>query len=318
MKISKSLSVVPYLFIVFLISVYSLANATELPGPLVSTDWLAKNRDNVSVLEVRKDTKSFTQQTSGGNVYGHIPGSVLVPRPAFSITKKGALHGELPSKESFEQLMQKSGVNQDSLIVVSDRGSNFKEVGFGTRLYWTLKYFGHDNVALLDGGTAKWAAEKRKVAYDASAPNPGNWKAQGERKEILASLQDVEKTVSQKGQIVDGLPEAFYLGLKLKKGVVAKPGHIAGAKSLPVGVLVDGGPKGATFYPAEKLKKVVSALGIDDSKPVTTHCNTGHIASLTWFALSELLGNKKAKLYDGSMEEWSKTKGHPVSTFVME
>ena len=318
MKITKSPNLIPCLFIVSLISVYSALNATELSGTLVSTDWLAKNKDSVKVLDIRKDTKSFTQKTKGGKVFGHIPDSVLIPRSAVSVSKKGALHGELPSKADFEALMQKSGVNQDSLIVVSDRGSNFKEVGFGTRLYWTLKYFDHDKVALLDGGTARWVAEKRKVAYDASAPKPGNWKATGERKEILASLQDVEKTVSQKGQIVDGLPEAFYLGLKLKKGVVAKPGHIAGAKSLPVGVLVAGGSKGATFYPADKLKKVVSALGIDDSKPVTTHCNTGHIASITWFALSELLGNKKARLYDGSMEEWSKAKEHPVNTFIME
>lgn len=319
MKIAKNRRGVFFIISTGLALFFSVTvSAVELPGPLVNTDWLAKHQADVTVLDVRKDTKSFNQKTKGGKVFGHIPGSALVPRPAFSVTKKGALHGELPSKEVFEALMQKSGVNPDSTIVISDRGSNFKEVGFGTRLYWTLKYFGHDKVALLDGGTAKWAAEKRKMAYDSLSPKQGEWKAKGEHKEILASLQDVEKTVNQKGQIVDGLPMPFYLGLKLKKGVVAKRGHIPGAKSLPAGVLVSHSPMGAIFYPTDKLKQVVSAMGIDDSKPVTTHCNTGHIASITWFALSELLGNKKARLYDGSMEEWSKAKDHPVKAYVME
>lgn len=308
--------------------------AIQVPGPLVDTEWLSKNLSNVVVLDARKNTQSFIRRShgggkvagiqacgakaGGGKVSGHIPGSVLAPWKEYAITKKGSLHDQLPSKADFEKFMQEHGVNQDSAVVISHRGEGPKEVGFATRLYWTLKYFGHDNVALLDGGVAKWAAEKRKVEYGRTKPAKGNWKATAERRELLATLDDVQKAVAEGGQIVDGLPMDLYLGLKLKKGVVAKRGHIPGAKPMPFDVLVASSPQGAIFYPVDKLKKVAAAMGIDNSKPLITHCNTGHIASLTWFANSELLGNKKARVYDGSMEEWAKDPSRPVSAFVVE
>ncbi|HHH38386.1 MAG TPA: hypothetical protein ENK50_02270, partial [Sedimenticola sp.] len=73
-----------------------------------------------------------------------------------------------------------------------------------------------------------------------------------------------------------------------------------------------------TLYPVEQLEKVARAVGVDSSKPVITHCNTGHVASLGWFVNSELLGNKQTRLYDGSMEEWSADDARPVVAFEME
>ena len=320
------------IFLCFL-AVAAHAQATQVPGPLVDTEWLSKNLKDVVVLDARKDTQSFIRKSGsgevagvqacgakggGGSVSGHIPDSALAPWGEYAITKKGELHDQLPAKADFEKLMRDSGVNQDSAVVISHLGEGAPNVGFATRLYWTLKYFGHDNVALLDGGMAKWAAEKRKVEYGRTRPKEGDWKATAERRELIATLGDVQKAVADGGQIVDRLPTDFYLGLKLKKGVVAKAGHIPGAKSLPFDVLVGGGPAGATFYPVDQLKQVAAALGVDNGKPLITHCNTGHIATLTWFANSELLGNKQARVYDGSMEEWAKDASRPVSAFVVE
>lgn len=311
------------------------AHATQLPGPLVDTQWLAQHQADVVILDARKKPASFIRRSRagggkiagvqacgakahGGKVSGHIPGSALAEWRLYAPTVKGGLHDELPSREAFEQLMQDSGVNQDSLVVISHRGEGPKEVAFATRLYWTLKYFGHNNVALLDGGVAKWAAEKRKVEYGRTRPNHGNWKAGAVNSGILATTDDVEKVVASGGQIMDPLPQDLYLGLKLKKGVVPKRGHIAGAKNVPFDLLVHTSPKGATLYGLEQLKAVAKAVGIDSSKPVVTHCNTGHIASLGWFVSSELLGNKQTRLYDGSMEEWSAQPGHAVTAFKME
>ncbi len=294
------------------------AQAMQVPGPLVNTGWLAQHLNNVVILDARKNTNSFIHHGKGGKVFGHIPGAIMVDWKKIAPTQKGHLHNELPSKRAFEKLMQSKGVNKGDAIVVSNRGQNGKEVAFATRLYWTIKYFGYDNVALLDGGTAKWAAEKRKVEYGRSKPGKGNWRAAAERRELLASIDDVQKAVDTKGQIIDPLPMPLYLGLKLKKGVVLKKGHIAGAKSMPFGVLVHGGPGGATFYSRPELKKVSSAVGINLNKPAITHCNTGHIASLGWFVMSELLGDKKTRLYDGSMEEWSADPSRKVVSFRME
>ncbi len=311
------------------------AQAMQVPGPLVDTSWLANNQNNVVILDARKNTNSFIRRGKGGGkvagvqacgaksggggkVFGHIPGSTMVDWKAIAPTQKGQLHNELPGKQAFEKLMQSKGVNKGDAIVVSNRGQNAKEVAFATRLYWTIKYYGYDNVALLDGGTAKWAAEKRKVEYGRSKPGKGNWTAGAERRELLASIDDVQKAVDSKGQIIDPLPMPLYLGLKLKKGVVPKKGHIAGAKNMPFGVLVHGGPGGATFYSKPELKQVSSAIGIDPNKPAITHCNTGHIASLGWFVMSELLGDKQTRLYDGSMEEWSSDPSRKVVSFEME
>ena len=316
-------------------AVASGAHALEVPGPLVDTDWLAQNRDDVVILDARKDTRSFIRRSKGGGkvagvqacgakaggggkVSGHIPGSAMADWKVYAPTIKGKLHDELPGREAFQKLMQGSGVDQDSAVIISHRGEGPKEVAFATRLYWTLKYYGHDNVALLDGGVAKWAAEKRKVEYGRTRPRKGNWKAGTERRHLLATAEDVQKTIDEGGQIVNPLPQSYYLGLTLKKGVVPKRGHIATAKSMPLDVLVHAGPKGATLYPVEQLEKVARAVGVDSSKPVITHCNTGHVASLGWFVNSELLGNKQTRLYDGSMEEWSADDARPVVAFEME
>jgi len=321
--------VVPFCFLVMA----AQAQATQVPGPLVDTGWLAKNLNNVVVLDARKDTRSFIHRSKaggkiagvqacgakrgGGGVSGHIPGSALAPWNDYA-PKKNGLHDELPSKQDFEKLMQQSGVNQDSAVVIAHRGAGAPNVGFATRLYWTLKYFGHDNVAVLDGGVTKWAAEKRKIEYGRTHPGKGNWKATAERRELVASLDDVQKALQQGGQVVDGMTPDLYMGLKYKKGVVAKPGHIPGTKNVPFDVLVDSGPKGATFYPKDQLAKVAHAMGVDNSKPLTTYCNTGHIASLTWFVNSELLGNSQTRVYDGSREEWAKDPARPMATFVVE
>jgi len=313
----------------------SSAQAIQVPGPLVDTQWVAQNRDNVVILDARKNTQSFIRRSKGGGkvagvqacgakssgggkVSGHIPGSALADWKVYAPTMKGKLHDELPSKKDFQKFMQDSGVNQNSAVIISHRGEGPKEVAFATRLYWTVKYFGHDNVALLDGGVAKWAAEKHKVEYGRTRPSKGNWKAGVERKGILATADDVQKAIAEGEQIVNPLSQDVYLGLKLKKGVVPKRGHIASAKNMPFDVLVNTSPKGASFYTLDQLKQIASAVGFDASKPVITHCNTGHIASLGWFVSYELLGNKQTRLYDGSMEEWSADPSRPVTAFKME
>ncbi len=310
-----------------------LASAAGLPGPLVQTDWLAKNIQdrNIVVLDVRADTKSFTAKAAGepnipgmnpcgakkakGETAGHIPGARLWDWKTVR-TKRSVdgmeLDGMAPAKEQFEATMRGLGVNNDSAVVIVADGGNTPTLTFATRAYWTFKYFGHDKVAVLDGGTAKWKAENRPMSAEAGgAPAAGNFSARAERREMLATTADVEAAIKKKTQLVDGRTADYYLGQEKKDYVYAK-GHIPGAKNVAHTQLVD--DKTRAFKSVADLKKLLADAGVDSTKPTITYCDSGHLSSGQWFVLSELMGNKKARLYDGSMHEWTKRKADAVST----
>ncbi len=310
-----------------------LASAAGLPGPLVQSDWLAKHLQdkNIVVLDVRADTKSFTAKAAGepnipgmnpcgakkakGEIAGHIPGARLWDWKTVRAkrTVDGMeLDGMVPAKDQFEATMRGLGVSNDSAVVIVADGSNTPTLTFATRAYWTLKYFGHDKVAVLDGGTAKWKAENRPMSADAAdAPAAGNFSARAERREMLATTADVEAAIKGKGaQLIDGRTANYYLGQEKKDYVYAK-GHIPGAKNVAHPQLAD--DKTHAFKSAANLKKLLSDAGVNPAKPTITYCDSGHLSSGQWFVLSELMGNKKARLYDGSMHEWTKRKADAVS-----
>ena len=307
------------------------ANAAQLPGPLVDTKWLAKHSNDVLVLDVRSDVKSFTKKpppVKGDKkkikkkrikVFGHIPGAILVNYK--KVRAKRTINGKvvdkmLPEKKDFEKLMQQSGVNNDSAIVIVTKGKSNLDMTMGTRVYWQLKYFGHDNVALLNGGTAQWIADKRPVSYDPSKATTGKWQARTERKDMLATSEDVAKAVKNKSALlVDNRSTGQYLGVWKKSYVYAK-GHIPGAKSFPNELMTEGSAP-AKFLPIDQLRQLSKQLKVDTKGSAITYCNSGHLASGGWFIMSELFGNKNVKLYDGSMHEWTLEK-RPVTTLKME
>ncbi len=198
-------------------------SATEVPGPLVDTQWLRNNLDKVVILDVRRDVKSFekrgkqagavnpcgvAKQKGPLKVAGHIPGAVLVPWNKVTAKRKVAgkeIKALVPAKADFERLMQKSGVDNDNALVITSKGKAVIHMALAGRLFWTLKYFGFDNVALLDGGTAQWINDKQKIGFGRSKARKGDFKATAERGEILASMEDVEKLAEGRGtgQLVD-------------------------------------------------------------------------------------------------------------------
>ncbi len=307
----------------------NIAFAASVPGPLVKTDWLAKNKNNVVILEIRKDVKSFTKKPvfkknkkTGKlklkKVAGHIPGSILVNykklRGSKNINGRKVLK-MLVGKTAFEKVMQSAGVNKDSAVVIVSKGQSNGDVTMATRFYWQMKYYGFDNMAILNGGLAQWIIDKRAVSTKATKAKKGNWVATAERKEILASSKDVEAAIKTNTQLVDTRAISLYLGTWRKKSYVFANGHIPGAKPYPNELLTTKMP--AKFLKASDSKSLFKQLGINPDKEAVTYCNSGHLASGSWFVLSELLGNKKVKLYDGSMHQWTLEK-HPVTKLKME
>jgi thiosulfate/3-mercaptopyruvate sulfurtransferase len=293
------------------------AAAIQVPGPLVDTGWVAAHQADVVVLDVRKDAQGFLGTPPGPGqkpdikkLTGHIPGAVSVPWK--QVVTKGAEHGVslkamLPSAEAFEALMRSSGVRQGGAVVIAGLGATAKDQAHATRLYFTLKYFGYDNAALLDGGTAQWALEGRPLAYTPESPIPGDFRVTETRDQMLASTQDVEHAIAAGGaQLVDCRTEDFFLGLTKKGGFVSPEhkGHLPGAKQLPF-ILISDNSGPARLYPVQKLRDVAALKGVDLDAPTIAYCNTGVTASLGWFALHEVLGNTETRLYDGSMHAWS-------------
>lgn len=178
-------------------------------------------------------------------------------------------------------------------------------------MYWTLKYFGHDNMALLDGGLKKWRAESRPVVHESAAVPANQFAAGAPRNELLAQLGDVEKATATAGaQLIDGRTADYYLGQSITPDVAGKS-HIPSSRMLSHKDLID--EKTGAFLPRGELLALAADAGIKADGEAIAYCNTGHLGSGPWFVLSEVLGNKKAKLYDGSMHEWTKNSSRPLS-----
>lgn len=307
------------------------ALAVKVPGPLVDSAWLAKHLNEVVVLDVRKDTKSFvmpprfavdkkTKKKKLASVGGHIPGSVLVDYGKIRSKQKVGGHEYqkmLPGKQAMEALIQAHGVNQDSAIIIVSKGQNNGDMTGATRLYWQLKYYGHDNMAILNGGVGQWINDRQKVTITPTKSARGNWKATAERHEILATSEDVARAMKDPSvQLVDNRPIAQYLGTYYKKSYVYAAGHIPGAKSFPNELLTKPSTP-AQFLPVKTLSDLSKAMGINPNKQTITYCNSGHLATGGWFYMHEMLGNKNVKMFDGSMHQWTKEK-RPVVTMRMD
>jgi len=320
----KTLHHVTFLLFLFVFSVTAMAST--LPGPLIDTAWLKSNLNKVVVLDVRKDTKSFTakpvykkdkksEKLKLAKVAGHIPGARLVNYSKLrtkQVIDNRNIDKMLLSKNDFSQLMQSVGLNKDDTIVIMSKGQNTGDMLGAARLYWSLKYFGHDDMAILDGGMAQWLNDGGKVASDSQKVKMGNWVATAERKNILATSADVKKAITNpKIQLIDTRPISQYMGTYKKSYVYAK-GHIPGAINFPSELLTGPGGK-ARFTSANEIEQMSKFFNIDTKGDMITYCNSGHLAAGSWFLYSEVLGNKNVKMYDGSMHQWTLEKGDTVS-----
>jgi len=320
-----------HLVIILSLALFNLPlQAATLPGPVVDSTWLVKNLDKVVILDVRKDVKSFTakpvyrkNKKTGklklARVGGHIKGAQLINYK--KVRAKRKIDGEtvtrmLPAKADFEKLVQAAGLNKDSSVVIVSKGQSSGDITIATRMYWQLKYFGHSDMAILNGGMAQWLKDGHNVSITPAKVSAGDWVAATENKSILATSDDVAKATKDKSvQLVDTRALSQYLGTYNKSYVYAK-GHIPTAKTFPVELLTYPGGV-AKFTSSKDLSTLANEFGIDTQKPAITYCNSGHLASGAWFVMSEVMGNKQAKLYDGSMHQWTLEK-RPTTSMKLE
>jgi len=308
-----------------LTSLVTLVQAITLPGPVVSADWLANNLSEVQVIEVRTDLASYlknpefdTDKKTGKKflveVGGHITNSSLLDFKKVRVER--LVDGKkikllIPEKADFEKLVQSLGVNSDKPIVLVPIGQDMSDIDEALRTYWSFKVYGEDRVAVLDGGIAGWLSEGREYTTSNAPKVTGNWAAKAFRQELVASSDEVAAASREgKPQLLDARQPAQYLGLA-KRPDVQTFGHIAGSKELAPELLAKPMNGALYFWQKNTYDALMTANGLSVKGPTIAYCNTGHLAAGGWFVMSELVGNKSTKLYDGSLYLWT-LEGRPL------
>jgi thiosulfate/3-mercaptopyruvate sulfurtransferase len=262
---------------------------------LVSTEWLA-NELGASDLRIVDATWVMAGQgdPAADHERAHIPGAVFLDLE--DVRDTGApLPMMLPPAEKFASRMQSLGLGDGSRIVIYDN-SPYRTAA---RAWFMFRTFGAHDVAILDGGFAKWQAEGREVASGREAPRHRHFTAWADRKQVRA-LDDMKANLSSGAeQVVDARSASRFSGEEPEPRAEIAAGHIPGSVNVPIARLFEAD---GTYKSVDDIAGVFEAAGVDINKPIVTTCGSGVTAAVLAFAL-HLLG-KDAALYDGSWTEW--------------
>lgn len=275
------------------------------PEVLVDTQWVEDHlKDfNARIAEVDYDPKANYQ-------LGHVPGAVLFD---WRQDINDPVSRNVLSKQAYEDLLQRAGVNNDTTLVLYGDFNNW----FAAFAFWVFKYYGFKDVRIMNGGRKKWLEEDREVNKDIPNYPKGNLKATDPDKNIRVFLDEVKQSLDAKDRIrmVDVRSPKEFTG-----EILAPPeyptehaqrgGHIPGAENIPWAQAVN--DKDGTFKSADELKKLYESKGITPDKEIIAYCRIGERSSHTWFVLKYLLGYPNVKNYDGSWTEWGNMIANPI------
>ena len=264
---------------------------------LVSTDWLAENlgASDLVVLDASRHLPAAERNPRSEFEAAHIPGARFLDAATLTDTSS-PVPAALPNAEGLAQRLAALGVSLNDRIVVYDDSA----VKTSARAWFALTAHGIKNVAVLDGGLAKWRSEGRPLDSGATSADPAAPANLAEASGIASKADMLANIDSNKEQVLDarGADRVFGTGIDPVHG--GQNGRIPGALCLPFGkVLNDDG----TFKSSEHLRAEFESAGIDLAKPIVTSCGSGVTASVLLFA-ARLLGKNDVRLYDGSWQEW--------------
>jgi thiosulfate/3-mercaptopyruvate sulfurtransferase len=280
-----------------------LAGQASASDALVDADWLQKNLDNpkVRVFEVSVDTGVYER--------GHIPGALNINWHTDLVDKE---RRDIAKKEDFEKLLQASGVDKDTTIILYGDNNNW----FAAWGAWIFETYGlGQQVKLLDGGRKLWEAKGLPLDTAAKGQTPTTLALPERDTAIRARFTDVVAVAEGKHDIklIDIRSADEYSGKIFApegvKELSVRAGHIPGAVNVPWGSIVN---QDGTFKSVDEIKKIYADKGVDGSAPIITYCRIGERSSHTWFALKKILGYD-VKNYDGSWTEYGNAVGVPIS-----
>jgi len=276
----------------------------------VDVEWIKANScgEGVRVLDIRNSLDGGSQTDY---LRGHIPCAVYTDymKDGWRAADQNKTPGQLAPTGNLEKLIGGLGIGNATHVVIVPAGKNALDMGSATRIYWTFKVLGHDNVSILNGGLAAYTKdEKNKLEKGNNKPEAVAFKADL-RADMLVSKEDVKAAMGNGVTLVDNRPNDQYIGIN-RHPKAKRSGTIPGSLNLPENWMTDN--NGGSFRDGDTLKKLYALANVPTEGEVITFCNTGHWASLGWFAEHELMGNQQAKLYDGSMVEWSADESLPM------
>jgi thiosulfate/3-mercaptopyruvate sulfurtransferase len=267
---------------------------------LVTADWVAENLNNpaVVIVEVDEDTALYAQ--------GHIENALTFN---WREDLQDGLRRDIISKEGFEALLSKSGISNDTTVILYGGNNNW----FAAYAYWYFKLYGHQDVRLLDGGRKRWELDARPFVTAVPTRTATRYVAKDQDLSLRAFRDEVIAAIGVKN-IVDVRSPAEFSGelaapahLPQEGGQVK--GHVPSAKNIPWSKAAN---EDGTFKSDAELKDIYTTAGVDLAKDTIAYCRIGERSAFSWFVLHELLGVTNVKNYDGSWTEYGSLVGVPV------
>ena len=268
---------------------------------LVSVDWVQENLSNPHVVfvEVDEDTTFYEK--------GHIQGAITLH---WRDDLQDGLIRDLISKEKFEALLSKSGIANDSTVVLYGGNNNW----FATYAFWYFKIYGHQDVRLIDGGRKLWELKGLRLTTEVVARNATRYVASERDNSIRAYRDEVIASIGLKNIVDVRSPQEFsgelFAPAHLPQEGGQIKGHIPTAKNIPWS---KAGNEDGTFRSNEELSELYVNAGVNFAQETIAYCRIGERSAFSWFVLHELLDMQNVKNYDGSWTEYGSLVGVPVA-----
>lgn len=278
------------------------------PEALVSTEWLAAHIDapDVHVVDASWYLPAAKRDPRGEYETQHIPGAVFFDIDEIADTDSDLPH-MLPAPEKFSARVRKLGLGDGTRIVVYD-GTG---VSAAARVWWMFRVFGHDDIALLDGGLGKWLAEGRPVTDEPSRPQDRHFTARMNTF-LLRDYDQVRANIERgREQFIDARSASRFAGTKPEPRPELPGGHAPGSINLPFHAVMNGDDK--TMLPAAGIRAAFADAGVDLDKPIFTSCGSGVTAAILTLGLY-LIGRTDVAIFDGSWTEWAGNPDSPIET----
>ncbi|MFW6437181.1 MAG: sulfurtransferase, partial [Halococcoides sp.] len=271
---------------------------------LVTADWVEDNLDafqaddaDYRLIEVDVDTESYDES--------HAPGAIGFN---WETQLQDQTTRDILTKADFEALLGEAGISEDSTVVLYGDNANW----FAAYAYWQFKYYGHDDVRLLDGGREYWVENDYPTTTEVPEYPAVEYDAGGPRETIRAYREDVENAIERDLPLVDvRSPEEYSGDVLAPPGLTEtaqRGGHVPGARNISWAAVTD---DDGLFKSRDELEQLYGAEGIEGTETTVAYCRIGERSSVAWFALHELLGYDAVN-YDGSWTEWGNLVGAPI------